>query len=96
MPQDFKYNYRYSFQGEYPITWDELPNRIRLSNSNTKTDKETFTEDELKDAGYIFVDPYPNYNDETHVCNWTGTEWEITQFEIADEKHPEKVLPIES
>ena len=44
----------------------------------------------------MFTDVYLNYNDETHVCNWTGTEWEITQFEIADEKHPEKVLPIES
>ena len=79
MSQDFKYNYRYSFQGEYPITWDELPDRIRLSNSNTKTDKETFTEEDLKDAGYVFTDIYPNYNDETHICNWTGTEWEISQ-----------------
>lgn len=96
MSQDFKYNYWYSFQGKYPITWDEIPNRIRLSNGNTRTDKEAFTEEDLKDAGYVFTDVYPNYNDETHVCNWTGTEWEITQFEIADEKHPEKVLPIES
>ena len=96
MSKDFKYNYWYSYNRNYPITWDEIPNRIRLSNGNTKTDKETFTEEDLKDAGYVFTDVYPNYNDETHVCNWTGTEWKITQFEIADEKHPEKVLPIES
>ena len=96
MSQDFKYNYWYSFQGKYPITWDEIPNRIRLSNGNTRTDKEAFTEEDLKDAGYVFTDVYPNYNDETHVCNWTGSEGEITQFEIGDEKHPDIVLPIDS
>ena len=96
MSEDFKTKHMFSLNEEYPLTWNELPNRIRLSNGDTRTDKETFTESELKDAGYVFTDVYPNYNDETHVCNWTGTEWEITQFEIADEKHPEKVLPIES
>lgn len=88
MSQDFKYNYWYSFQGEYPIIWDELPNRIRLSNGFTRTDKETFTLDELRDAGYTPTDKNPNYNDETHVCNWNGTEWEISSryIETADEE----------
>ena len=49
MSQDFKYNYNYSLNEEYPLIWDELPERIRLSNGNTRTDKENFTEDELKD-----------------------------------------------
>ena len=61
--------------------------RIRLSNGDTKTDKESFTEEDLKDAGYVFTDVYPNYNDETHVCSWNGTDWVITQWhDINEEK----------
>ena len=37
----------YSFNGRYP---DILPNRIRLSNGLTKTDKTTFTDSDLLDA----------------------------------------------
>lgn len=77
MPEDFKIKHWFSLNEEYPLTWDEMPHRIRLSNGNTRTDKETFTEDELKDSGYVFTDIYPNYNDETHVCYWNGTEWDI-------------------
>ena len=80
MSQDFKYNYFYSYQKQYPVTWDEIPNRIRLSDGNTRTDKESFTEEELKDAGYVFTDVYPNYNDETHVCTWNDTDWVVTQW----------------
>ena len=39
MSQDFKYNYYYSYEKQYPVTWDKIPNRIRLSDGNTKTDK---------------------------------------------------------
>ena len=80
MSQDFKYNYNYSLNEEYPLIWDELPERIRLSNGNTRTDKENFTEDELKDAGYVFTDIYPNYNDETHKCVWNKTEWKLIEL----------------
>jgi hypothetical protein len=86
MSQDFKYNYWYSYKGEGPITWDQLPNRIRLSNGFTRTDKETFTQDELRDAGYASVDRYPNYNDETHVCYWDGTAWGFSPHHIAGEE----------
>jgi hypothetical protein len=87
MSQDFKYNYFYSYKGLYPIEWGEIPNRIRLSNGNTRTDKETFTEDELKDAGYVFTDIYPNYNDETHFCDWNSdTGWLISEYHYVDEQ----------
>ena len=80
MSEDFKTNHMFSLNEEYPLTWNELPNRIRLSNGDTRTDKETFTESELKDAGYVFTDLYPNYNDQTHECKWNGTQWVVTQY----------------
>ena len=86
MSQDFKYNYYYSYEKQYPVTCDNIPNRIRLSDGNTRTDKESFTEEELKDAGYVFTDVYPNYNDETHVCSWNGTDWVITQWHDPNEE----------
>ena len=86
MSQDFKYNYYYSYEKQYPVTWDKIPNRIRLSNGNTRTDKESFTEEELKDAGYALTDIYPNYNDETHRCNWNGTDWIISEYDIHAEE----------
>ena len=79
MSEDFKYKYLYSMSNRHPLHWSELPNRIRLSNGKTRTDKDTFTEDELKDAGYVFTDLMPNYNDEIYVCNWNGTEWILTE-----------------
>jgi|TARA_R110000744_G_C19169063_1_gene541392 hypothetical protein len=86
MSQDFKHNYYYSYKGLYPIEWCEIPNRIRLSNGDTRTSKEAFTEDELKDAGYAFTDIYPNYNDETHYCDWNGTKWLILEYHYVDEQ----------
>ena len=43
----------YSFKGQDP---KEIPNRIRLSDGTTKTDRTTFTADDLTDAG--FTGPY--------------------------------------
>ena len=80
MSQDFKTKHWFSLNEEYPLTWDELPERIRLSNGNTKTNKETFTEEDLKDVGYAFIDIFPNYNDETHKCVWNKTEWKLIEL----------------
>tara|TARA_B100000508_G_scaffold120801_1_gene102115 strand:- start:200 stop:496 length:297 start_codon:yes stop_codon:yes gene_type:complete len=86
MSEDFKTKYWFALhkfpKNHYPVSWDDFPNRIRLSNGNTKTDKETFTEEDIKDAGYKFVDVYPNYNDETHICYWKGStnEWILHQY----------------
>ena len=79
MVEDFKYNYLYSVDNCFPLHWSELPNRIRLSDGKTRTDKDTFTEEELKDAGYVFTDLMPDYNDEVHVCTWDGSNWVLTE-----------------
>lgn len=52
----------YSFKGANPTT---LPNRLKLSDGTTRTDKTTFTDEMIADAGWILVeDPpevtYPN------------------------------------
>ena len=86
MSEDFKTKYWFSLNKKYPVSWDNLSNRIRLSNGTTRTDKETFTEDELKDAGYVFTDIYPNYNDEIHICSWNGTDWVLTQHYFPNEE----------
>ena len=39
-----------------------------------------FTEEEVKDAGYVFTDVHPNYNDETHKCKWSGTDWVVSSL----------------
>lgn len=63
----------YSYNNGYPAL---IPNRIRLSDSSTRTDSSTYTPEEIADAGYVQVAdqpsvPYPNKLD------WTGTEWDI-------------------
>ncbi len=52
----------------------QLPNRIILSDGTTRTDKSTFTAEEILDAGWVEVsDPptvtYPN------VLTWNGSTW---------------------
>ena len=61
----------YSFNGRYP---DILPNRIRLSNGLTKTDKTTFTDSDLLDAKYFPVadKPLPPDSADFAVVEWDG------------------------
>jgi len=61
----------YSHNGAYPCP---LPNRIVLSNGQSRTDRSTFTPEEIADAGWVAVsDPppiiYPNKLD------WDGFAW---------------------
>ena len=70
----------YSFRGAYPA---QLPNRIKLPNGFTKTDKSTFTDEDINDAGFFAVDnppevPYPN------KLGWNGTEWFIREPNTAE------------
>ncbi len=63
----------YSLNGSYPTL---LPNRIRLSNGFTRTDRSTFTAEEIADAGYVEVDNppeviYPNR------LEWNGINWVV-------------------
>lgn len=57
----------YSYQGQEP---QELPNEITLSNGKSRTDRETFTELEIKDAGFIGPYEKPNYNPEIETQHW--------------------------
>lgn len=68
----------YSFKGQEPA---ELPNRIRLSNGLTRTSKETFTEEEIADAGYIQAEPKPESGfTEYQKVLWNGSVWEIVDL----------------
>ena len=51
----------YSLNGDYPTL---LPDRIRMSDGSTRTDKETFTEDELLDAGWIIASDKPTIDND--------------------------------
>jgi hypothetical protein len=63
----------YSFKGAYPT---QLPNRIRLSDGTTRTDRDSFTSEEIADAGWFEVDPKPVVNYPQKVI-WTGNDWEV-------------------
>lgn len=58
----------YSFNGARPTI---LPNRIKLSNGFTRTDKSTFTAEEIADAGWILVDNLPVV-DYPYKLEWNG------------------------
>lgn len=64
----------YSYRGEYP---NELPNRIRLSDGRTVTDKATFTAAEILDAGYVPVSDPPTINAYEEL-SWNGIDWAVT------------------
>ena len=67
----------YTYNNELPISWSDIPHRIILSNGMTRTDKSTFTKEELADAGFIEVeDPPQTTGDE--IISWSGTEWQVS------------------
>ena len=69
-----------------------LPDKIVLSNGFTRTDPETFTDEEIADAGYVAAPDMPTYNNKTHKCLWVNTEWvtsELSDEEKADVKQKE-------
>lgn len=80
----------YSHNNNYPVLFSQIPERIRLSNGVTRTDKSTFTEEELLDAGYKKTDTVPpEVNPQTEKVIWTGTDWstqQLTAEEVAQLK----------
>lgn len=70
----------YSHNGSYPTT---LPNRIRLSDGSTRTDPDTFTAEEIADAGYVAAGDPPDYNNNTQILGW-DSDWTITNFDSAE------------
>ena len=67
----------YSKNGELP---NYLPDRIRLSNGLTKTDRETFTQEDISQAGYIAVDE-PPATSLNQVSEWNSENlsWSIRE-----------------
>ena len=72
----------YSYNGAYPTV---LPDRIRLSNGTTRTNKSTFTAEEIADAGYVLVPVRDLPYDVTRKkVAWAGNNWtteDITEDE---------------
>lgn len=74
----------YSYKKQYP---SPLPFRIILSDGRTRTDPTTFTEEEIADAGFVFVAPAP-IAEEYQSVYWNGDDWVVhtkTEEEIAAE-----------
>ena len=70
----------YSLNGEYP---QALPERIRLSNGQTRSDSSTFTAEEIADAGYVAV-VEPSYDQTTHTLDWDGTNLTSRLYDDAE------------
>lgn len=70
----------YSHNGSYPTT---LPNRIRLSDGSTRTDPDTFTAEEIADAGYVAAEDPPDYNNNTQRLDW-DSDWAVINFDSAE------------
>lgn len=75
----------YFYKGE-PV---EVPHRIRLSNGNTRTNKTTFTEEELNDAGYFStVNIKPVCQVDQKVI-WGDTDWIVV--DLTEEEYKQKL-----
>lgn len=77
----------YSLNGTYPRP---LPFRIRLSGGSTRTDPDTFTDEEIADAGYVLVSETPSITD-SQVISWDSdlVDWVVrdkNEVELAAER----------
>lgn len=72
----------YSYKNQEPI--EKLPHRIRLSNGLTRTDASTFTEDEILDAGYVFVEYAKPTPSRYQKVQWNGHTWELVDMTDAE------------
>jgi hypothetical protein len=73
----------YSFMGNYPITDNLIPDRIRLASGITKTNRDTFTDDDLQESGYIAVEPPPEITDSyRYYLDWnrSSLSWQILEY----------------
>lgn len=73
----------YSRYNEYPISWEEFPDRIRMPTGLTRTSKITFTEDEIAAVGYIQVEDPPTA-DYPNKLEWSGDEWHVRPPNISE------------
>lgn len=65
----------YTKNGEYP---KQIPHMIRLSNGSVRSDRTTFTAEEIADAGYVQVDEPPVYT-YPNKLEWNGTGWVVRE-----------------
>jgi hypothetical protein len=65
----------YSFKGARPT---QLPNRLKFEDGFTKTDKTTFTAEDIAAAGWIEVEdpPVVNY---PNKLEWDGENWVVRE-----------------
>lgn len=65
----------YSYQGSRPAP---LPFRITLPDGFTRTDPNTFTDDEIVAAGFTGPFTEPNYDPTTQQLDWVGGSYVIS------------------
>lgn len=63
----------YSYRNSYP---EPLPDRIVLSDGNIRSDRDTFTPEELLDAGYVLAPDIPDVQ-RSETFEWINNSWII-------------------
>lgn len=71
----------YSFKGGEPTP---IPFSITLSNGFTRTDPQTFTVDELADAGFRGPIDKPPYDPEIETLEWYGCEYIVRPYSLEE------------
>ena len=61
-----------------------LPHRIRFSDGSTRTDRNTFTADELERAGYSGPFERPECDPTTETVDWDGAAFLVRPYNAAE------------
>lgn len=69
-------NKRYSLNGQIPVY---LPHKLRLSDGSTITDRETYTQEQIADAGYIIEPDMPSHNSDQYL-EWSTDKWIVKDY----------------
>ena len=70
----------YSYKNNYPI--EKLPERHRNEDGSTVTDLQNLSADEITVLGYVQVDDPPEYSEDSHKIEWSGTEWVLVELTV--------------
>ena len=68
----------YSYKNKYPIA--DLPHRLRMDDGSTVTDLKSLDNEMLLVLGFVQVDNPPEYSEDTHKLEWSGTEWQLQEL----------------
>ncbi|WP_099864739.1 DUF4376 domain-containing protein [Pararhizobium haloflavum] len=72
----------YSHHGGKP---DEIPNAIRMPDGFVRTNRDTFTPEEIADAGYVEASSAPDYDPAAqHPPFWQDGEWAVNDKTTAE------------